>query len=462
MSCSPPTRPGQALPRVPRDRRGAVRVVIGTRAAAFAPVRDLGLVAIWDDGDDLHDEPRAPYPHAREVLLMRAQETGVRPCWRPTRAASRRSTSCAPAGPPRSWRRATSYANASRCGLTGDTEHDLDAMRPPARPGCRREAFTLMRDAVRDGPVLVQTPRVGLRDPARLRPMPYAGPVRRLPRTAPTPRTTRPPECAWCATVAPGWAVPRVRRTWTARARARRRPDRRGDGPRPPRRPGAHLLIGRRVLATVDEKPAIVVATPGAEPVAAGGYAAVVLLDTWLLLARGRTCAPPRRPCAAGPTRRRSCDPPADGGRVLAVGDASHPGLQALMRWDPAGLARREIEERRPRTCPRPRGSPPSPVSPTTSSRRCRTGAAGRCGGARARSRWREPRCPRRGAVRYVVRVPRASGAALSAALGAAGTALDAQAATRPGRGRPGRARLRLRVRAASGSPLPCTARDLS
>ena len=56
--------------------RGSVRVVIGTRAAAFAPVRDLGLVAIWDDGDDLHDEPRAPYPHAREVLLMRAHETG--------------------------------------------------------------------------------------------------------------------------------------------------------------------------------------------------------------------------------------------------------------------------------------------------------------------------------------------------------------------------------------------------
>ena len=37
---------------------------------------------------------------------------------------------------------------------------------------------------------------------------------------------------------------------------------------------------------TVPAKPAIVVATPGAEPVADGGYAAVVLLDTWLALAR--------------------------------------------------------------------------------------------------------------------------------------------------------------------------------
>ena len=52
--------------------RGCTRVVIGTRAAAFAPVADLGLVALWDDGDDSYAEPRAPYPHAREVLLLRA------------------------------------------------------------------------------------------------------------------------------------------------------------------------------------------------------------------------------------------------------------------------------------------------------------------------------------------------------------------------------------------------------
>src|SRR5204862_6917202 len=53
--------------------RGTRRIVVGTRAAAFAPVHELGLLAIWDDGDDLHAEPRAPYPHAREVLLTRAQ-----------------------------------------------------------------------------------------------------------------------------------------------------------------------------------------------------------------------------------------------------------------------------------------------------------------------------------------------------------------------------------------------------
>ena len=58
-------------------RRGLVRVVAGTRSAMFAPVAGLGLVVLWDDGDDLHAEPRAPYPNAREVLALRAHRTGA-------------------------------------------------------------------------------------------------------------------------------------------------------------------------------------------------------------------------------------------------------------------------------------------------------------------------------------------------------------------------------------------------
>ncbi len=51
--------------------RGRVRIALGTRSAAFAPVHDLGLAIVWDDGDDLYDEPRAPYPTTREVLRLR-------------------------------------------------------------------------------------------------------------------------------------------------------------------------------------------------------------------------------------------------------------------------------------------------------------------------------------------------------------------------------------------------------
>jgi primosomal protein N' (replication factor Y) len=95
-------------------------------------------------------------------------------------------------------------------------------------------------------------------------------------------------------------------------------------------------------VGSVPAKPAIVVATPGAEPVAEGGYAAVVLLDTWLALARPdlRTDEEALRRWlgAAGLA--------APGAGVVAVGDPAHPALQALVRWDPAGFARREAGAR--------------------------------------------------------------------------------------------------------------------
>jgi primosomal protein N' (replication factor Y) len=102
---------------------------------------------------------------------------------------------------------------------------------------------------------------------------------------------------------------------------------------------------GDRVLATVPGQPSLVVATPGAEPVAEGGYACVVLLDTWLTLARSdlRTGEEAVRRWL---NAAALCRPAAEGGRVVAVGEPSHPALQALVRWDPAGVADRELAER--------------------------------------------------------------------------------------------------------------------
>jgi primosomal protein N' (replication factor Y) len=62
--------PAERYRRFLRLVRGEVRAVVGTRAAAFAPVRNVGLCVLWDDGDDVHAEPRAPYPHARDVLTL--------------------------------------------------------------------------------------------------------------------------------------------------------------------------------------------------------------------------------------------------------------------------------------------------------------------------------------------------------------------------------------------------------
>ena len=77
VSLSAELGPAERYRRWLAVRRGQVRVVVGTRSAAFAPVAAPGLLAVWDDGDDLHAEPRAPYPHVRDVLVLRAHAVGA-------------------------------------------------------------------------------------------------------------------------------------------------------------------------------------------------------------------------------------------------------------------------------------------------------------------------------------------------------------------------------------------------
>jgi primosomal protein N' (replication factor Y) len=177
---------------------------------------------------------------------------------------------------------------------------------------------------------------------------------------------------------------------------------------------------GERVLADVDDRPAIVVATPGAEPVAEGGYAAVVLLDTWLMLGRadlrsGEEAV--RRWFNAAALAR-----PADaGGRVVAVGEPTQPALQALVRWDPGGFAAREAEERRSAHLP-----PASRLAVLTGHEDALDSALADLrlpAGAEVLGPVPDAGAPPRGGpedpdrMRLVVRVPRRSGPALSRAL---------------------------------------------
>jgi primosomal protein N' (replication factor Y) len=314
--------------------RGARRVVLGTRAAAFAPVQQLGLVAIWDDGDDLHAEPRAPYPHSREVLLIRAeqQDCGLLVAGF---ARSVEAQQLLRAGwaheitAPRELLRARATVTVTE---PGEREH---------RTRTPRAAYEVIRTASADGPVLVQTPRSGYlpslacercRTPARCAactgPLQLAGPV-------------DPPGCRWCGRTATDWACS------TCGHRGLRAPA--PGGTRTAEElgrafPGVPVITssGDQVREAVPAKPALVVATPGAEPVAPGGYAAVVLLDTWLPLARAELRAEEealRRFLNAAALVR-------PGGRVVAVGAPDHPALQALVRWDPAGFAERESAQR--------------------------------------------------------------------------------------------------------------------
>lgn len=323
-------------------RRGSVRAVVGTRAAMFAPVRDLGLVAIWDDGDSSHSEQHAPQPHAREVLLLRAAhercgfllgsvsctveaaqlvETG----WARPLVADREQV-----------RRAAPLIRT-----VGDGELARDEAARAARlPSL---AWQTVRDGLRHGPVLVQVPRRGYvprlacercREPARCGHC--SGPLE-----APREQDL---SCGWCGRDATGWhcAVCGGARLRARIVGARRTAEELGRAfPAVPVR-----TSGRdHVLDSVPGRPALVVSTPGAEPVAEGGYAAALLLDGWAMLGRPDLRAGEealRRWTAAASLVRGQ----AEGGTVVVVAEPTLRPVQALVRWDPVGHAQRELAER--------------------------------------------------------------------------------------------------------------------
>jgi len=338
-------------------RRGLVRVVAGTRAAMFAPVCHLGLVVLWDDGDDLHAEPRAPYPHAREVLALRAHRSGaaaliggfartaeltqlVASGW--ARPLTGRPDALRQAMP--QVRAAPDEAELARDAAAMTARLPSLALRSArsALSGDARHTPTPdTRSAPAGGPVLVQVPRRGYlaaiacaRCRAQARCAVCGGPLQ-------IGGSHEIPGCRWCGALATDWACPRcgsdrLRAIVTGAARTAEELGRAFPGV-PVRTSG-----GEHVLAEVSAEPALVIATPGAEPVAAGGYAAALLLDGWALLGR-----PSLR--AAEETLRRWLNAAAlarPGAPVVVLADAALPAVQALIRWDPVTFSERELAER--------------------------------------------------------------------------------------------------------------------
>jgi primosomal protein N' (replication factor Y) len=356
-------------------RRGVVQVVAGTRAAMFAPVGHLGLVVLWDDGDDLHAEPRAPYPNAREVLALRAHRAGAAALIGGFARTAELSQLVAGgwakplAGRPEALRRAMPLVRAApdeaelardaaamtarlpslalrtaRAALTGDTRSAAADAR--SAPDGAREAQPSARGALpaaapAGGPVLVQVPRRGYlaaiacdRCRAQARCAKCAGPLQ-------VGGSHQMPDCRWCGALAADWTCSRcgsgrVRALVTGAARTAEELGRAFPGV-PVRASG-----GEHVLAAVGAEPALVIATPGAEPVASGGYAAALLLDGWALLGR-----PSLR--AAEEALRRWMNAAAlvrPSGTVVVLAEAALPAVRALLRWDPVTFAERELAER--------------------------------------------------------------------------------------------------------------------
>jgi primosomal protein N' (replication factor Y) len=331
--------------------RGRARLVIGTRSAVFAPLSDLGLVMVWADADDSLAEPRAPYPHAREVAMLRAHQARcaaliggyartaeahalVRSGWAHDIVAARPVV----------------RARTPRVVALDDTGYAEE--RDPAARTARIPSIALRaaRSSLEAGaPVLVQVPRRGYvpslacgrcRTIARCRHC--TGPLSLPDSAGPGPAIGA--VCRWCGRSEPALRCARcgsdaVRAVVVG---ARRTAEELG------RAFAGRAVItsaGDAVVAEVAARPALVVATPGAEPRAPGGYGAALLLDTWALLGRQDLRAAEdalwRWMSAAALVRARG-----DGGVITVVAESSIPTVQSLIRWDPVGHAEAELTAR--------------------------------------------------------------------------------------------------------------------
>jgi primosomal protein N' (replication factor Y) len=262
-----------------RARGDEALVLIGNRSVLLAPSTRLGLIAVWDDGDPLFSEPLTPYVHARDTALLRYEQ---------------QKPALVFAGHARS----TDVQRLVEIGWLAEVLPDpryQPRVIPTTQQGSRdgfaanaripSTAWIEAKSAVEFGPVLVQVAHPGYAprlaciecgDTARC--LRCSGPLQKK-------NAAATPACAWCGALAVGWHCGTCESTAmrSVGTGAGRTADELGRA-----FPGVKVIVsdGTRQITRVDDEPAIVVATRGAEPIAPGGYRAVLLLDGERMLAR--------------------------------------------------------------------------------------------------------------------------------------------------------------------------------
>jgi primosomal protein N' (replication factor Y) len=69
--------PGERYDQWRRLRAGELRLVVGSRSAIFAPVRDLGLIVLDEEHEWSYKQDKTPHYHAREVALHLSELAGA-------------------------------------------------------------------------------------------------------------------------------------------------------------------------------------------------------------------------------------------------------------------------------------------------------------------------------------------------------------------------------------------------
>lgn len=331
---------------------GQHRIVIGTRSAIWAPLGHIDAIFVWEPTSEHLIEPRTPYFHVHTVARLRASQHNARLVLASTsRAIAVQQLVSTGELTQIGVNRATRNALAPRVVATSDSFHaERDPLAQIARIphlAHRTAQEALEGKHAPPGPVLVQVARAGFipglfcsqcGESARCRHC--TGPLGFTDRLAVERHEA---SCRWCGIKERHFACPNCgSRQLRAGARGvHRTADELGRAfPMTPVMSSSadHLLV------TVADQPAIVIATPGAEPVAPGGYAAALLLDGNAQLQREGLDVPEHvlGHWMRAATLVRSAR---DGGVVVVTAEYDD-AVAALVQMNPIAWADRQLAQR--------------------------------------------------------------------------------------------------------------------
>ena len=242
-------------------------IIVGSRAAAFAPAHNLGSILVFDEADRSYADQASPYLHSREVVLVRQS---IEKC---ALVFASHSMSC-------------DMKRLIQSKFLIDRSKQFAAPRVSnSEPGLRVDshAYSAIKTGLELGPVLVQVASLG--DSTAM----YCRSCDECARCSACQGplwidANGSKKCRWCNSFqldykcscgGTDFALGRAGATRTAAELGRAFPSAR-----------VVESTGQSRLITIARGRTLVVATAGAEPYVPGGYSAVVLLDAKVALSR--------------------------------------------------------------------------------------------------------------------------------------------------------------------------------
>lgn len=271
--------PGQRYESFLEILTNEIDVVVGTRNAVFAPLKNLGLIIVWDDCEENYYSQQAPYWNVRQVSINRSQVN---------------DSYLLLAGFGKSIKTYMEIKNNLVHEINIDSKEDFwpeikwNTSEDPLEKTkmIPSLAWKIIQDGLTRSNVLIQVPRLGyasnlqcLECRESLRCNKCSGPLFKSEKNQVL-------QCKWCAKSVTFWQCQYCKSTKNVTTVSGQKKIVEEIGKS---FPGVKIVTsgGKNILRKIKNEKCIVVATPGAEPISQDPYSALIVIDAYLYLAKG-------------------------------------------------------------------------------------------------------------------------------------------------------------------------------